>query len=187
MDTDDALLARLAVDLDHAFETLVRENEDRIFTIALRFLGDRDDAEDAAQETFVRAYRALQSYTAQRIASIRLRPWLATIVLNICRNRSRGRVRTAPGAPAESESSTPHDIVVARESRERWARLLAALPSAHRAALILRHVDGLTYPEIAVALGRPEGTVKAQVHRGLALLRAAYDAEERSAREELTA
>jgi len=187
MDTDDLLLARLAADLDGSFEALVLGHQDRVFTVALRYLGDRDDAADAAQEAFVRAYRALASYSAERIAAIRLRPWLATIVLNLCRDRSRRRARTVKVTKAGTDPSTPHDVVTALESRERWSRLLAGLPATHRAALILRHVDGLTYPEIAEALGRPEGTVKAQVHRGIAQLRAAYEADERIAREELTA
>ena len=65
--------------------------------------------------------------------------------------------------------------------------LLLTLPPAYRSAVVLRHVDGLTYPELATALDRPEGTVKAQVHRGLAQLRAAYEADARLHPEELTA
>jgi RNA polymerase sigma-70 factor (ECF subfamily) len=61
------------------------------------------------------------------------------------------------------------------------------LPPAYRGAVILRHVDGLSYPELAIALGRPEGTVKAQVHRGLALLRTAFSTAQRREREEMTA
>jgi RNA polymerase sigma-70 factor (ECF subfamily) len=61
------------------------------------------------------------------------------------------------------------------------------LPPAYRSAVVLRHVDGLSYPELAAALDRPEGTVKAQVHRGVALLRTAYEAAERRERERMTA
>ena len=68
-----------------------------------------------------------------------------------------------------------------------WAGLLMTLPAAYRSAVVLRHVDGLSYPELAAALDRPEGTVKAQVHRGVALLRTAYEAAERREREEMTA
>ena len=66
-------------------------------------------------------------------------------------------------------------------------RLLLTLPPAYRSAVVLRHVDGLSYPELAAALDRPEGTVKAQVHRGLALLRTAFEAAQRREREEMTA
>ena len=70
--------------------------------------------------------------------------------------------------------------------RDAWASLLATLPPAQRIAIVLRHVDGLSYAEMAEALGRPEGTLKAQVHRGLATLRDAL-ADERHDREEMTA
>jgi RNA polymerase sigma-70 factor (ECF subfamily) len=64
-----------------------------------------------------------------------------------------------------------------REERSLWAGLLAGLPDRYRLAVALRHVDGLSYAELAEALGRPAGTVRSDVHRGVALLRAAYDAE----------
>ena len=93
--SDEALAARLAADLDGSFEALVTAHAGRLFSIALRFIGDRSDAEEAAQDALVRAYRALAGYDEGRIREIRLRPWLATIVLNVCRNRARvKRVRT---------------------------------------------------------------------------------------------
>src|SRR5207237_2485522 len=66
-----------------------------------------------------------------------------------------------------------------REASERWAVLVATLPPRYRAAVLLRHLDGLSYQEMAEVLAQPEGTLKAQVHRGVALLRAAYEADER--------
>ena len=65
-----------------------------------------------------------------------------------------------------------------RESVQRWVRLLTAVPERYRAAVALRHVDGLSYPELATALDRPLNTVKSDVHRGVALLRAAYERDE---------
>lgn len=185
--TDETLAARLAADLDATFESLVAAHEDRLFSIALRVLGDRSDAEEAAQDAFVRAYRALDGYDAARIRDLRLRPWLATIVVNVCRNRTRvRRVRTVelafdPGAEPAADPLTTSG------AREAWAGLLAGLPPAQRTAVVLRHVDGLSYAEMAEALGRPEGTLKAQVHRGLAALREAFLANERRSREEMTA
>ena len=78
-------------------------------------------------------------------------------------------------------------MVDRREARRRWATIVTQLPPAYRVLVILRHVVGLSYPELAIALDRPEGTVKAQVHRGLALLRTAFEASERLEREEMTA
>ena len=98
MDTDNQLVSALARDLDSAFETVVLAHQDRLYSIALRMLGDRRDAEEAAQDALVRAYRALGSYPPERILELRLRPWLATIVLNLCRSRI-GRRATA-GRPS---------------------------------------------------------------------------------------
>jgi RNA polymerase sigma factor (sigma-70 family) len=72
---------------------------------------------------------------------------------------------------------TPHGSLERREAAETWAARLLALPERYRAPLVLRHVDGLSYDEIAEALDRPAGTVKAQVHRGIAMLRIGLDME----------
>ena len=88
-DFDAALTARLAADLDGSFEALVGAHVDRLYSIALRILGDRRDAEEAAQDALVRAFRALAGYEDERIRQLRLRPWLTTIVVNVCRNRTR--------------------------------------------------------------------------------------------------
>jgi len=184
---EPTLLAALAADLDRAFETLVRARQDRLYSIALRMLGDPSDAEDAAQDAFVRAYRALADWEAQRIRELRLDAWLATIVVNIVRTRARRR--SAAGRresltfldeldhPRSVPADTPEGRLTRREASEAWARRVLALPERYRAPVVLRHVDGLAYDEIAGVLGRPQGTVKAQVHRGLALLRAMLEAE----------
>jgi RNA polymerase sigma-70 factor (ECF subfamily) len=201
MDTDDALAHRLAHDLDGTFEALVLAHQDRLYTIAHRFLGNGHDAEEVTQDALVRAYRAIAGYDGDRIRVLQLRPWLATIVLNLCRNRL-ARSHGVQGAlsldrespdgatlpePAADPATSPAAVVDRREARRRWAALVVQLPPAYRAPVVLRHVDGLSYPELAIALDRPEGTVKAQVHRGLALLRTAFEASERLEREEMTA
>ena len=198
MDTDDTLTVGLAADLDGSFEALVLAHQDRLYSIALRVLGNPADAEEAAQDAFVRAYRALAGYEADRIRELRLRAWLATIVLNVCRSRrargaaARGTLSLDAALPVDAEPRSPAALGPAavadrRAGTESWAELLLTLPTAHRVAVVLRHVDGLSYPEVAQVLGKPEGTVKAQVHRGLAQLRAAYEAAQRLHPEELTA
>ena len=199
MDTDSPLIDGLARDLDGTFEAVVLAHQDRLYSIALRMLGDPRDAEEAAQDAFVRAYRALAGYDPARIRELRLRPWLATIVLNLCRSRLGRRPRPVA---VPCRSTCPCRATPSRERRMRTAprppprcaprpmpgpRLLLTLPPAYRSAVVLRHVDGLSYPELAAALDRPEGTVKAQVHRGLALLRTAFEAAQRREREEMTA
>ena len=182
MDTDVALANRLARDVEAGFPSLVADHQDRLYTIALRMLGDRRDAEEVAQDALVRAFRAMRGYPRERIVDLRLRPWLASIAVNLARNRRRriddrqppasleplldagfdppGDGRRAPGATAER-----------RETGRELASALLRLSPAVRAAIVLRHVDGLSVAETAEALGRPEGTVKAQVHRGLRELR----------------
>ena len=199
MEDDASLTIALADDLDGTFERLVRAHQDRLYSIALRMLGDTGDAEEAAQDAFVRAYRALGRYEAKRIRELQLRPWLATIVLNLCRSRLARRPvlvrrqvsRDAPLPgdlePRAEEARGPAAATARRASAEAWAGLLLNLPPAYRSAVVLRHVDGLSYPELAIALDRPEGTVKAQVHRGLAMLRTAYESADRREREEMTA
>jgi RNA polymerase sigma-70 factor (ECF subfamily) len=191
MDTehpDDTRLTReLATNLDGSFEALVRAHQDRLFTIAHRTGGDRHDAEELVQDCFVRAYRALATYPPARIRELRLRGWLTTILLNAGRNRAR--VRRVPTTELAFEPGTEPavDPLTRRDERETWARLLAGLSPAQRTAVVLRHVDGLSYAEIAEVTGRPEGTVKAHVHRGLTALRTALLAAERHEREEIPA
>ncbi len=190
---DNELTDRLAHDLDGAFELLVRAHVDRCHSIALRVTGNPHDAEEVAQDAMIRAYRALESYDTERIRDLRLRPWLATIVLNLCRNRARRRVVPATPLdplleaglePAADQGESPAGHVDRLVQRERLAEHLAALPERYRVPVVLRHVDDLSYAELAEVLGRSEGTLKSQVHRGLALLRAAMtgtDLEELSA------
>jgi RNA polymerase sigma-70 factor (ECF subfamily) len=210
---DTKLAAGLARDLDGSFEALVVAHQDRLYTLAVRFLGNPSDAEEATQDAFVRAYRALASYDAERIRDLQLKGWLATIVLNVCRNRVRRHepvvlpLEQPPRSGAASGGSTgdasvdtpadhleateprsiPHESVVRREGAETWARLVVALPERYRAPILLRHVDGLSYDEMSQALDRPEGTLKAQVHRGLALLRTAAERARVLEHEEMTA
>ncbi|TAL13357.1 MAG: sigma-70 family RNA polymerase sigma factor, partial [Chloroflexota bacterium] len=182
MDTDTALASRLATNLEVAFPALVDGHAARLYTIAVRYLGAPGDAEEVAQDALVRAYEAMTGYDPTRIRALRLRPWLATITLNLARNRRRRiadrlpPVRLDPLVEVGREPIVPGHLAPAavaerRERRDELAAALLTLPGPMREAIVLRHVDGLSVAETATALGRPEGTVKAQVHRGLALLR----------------
>jgi RNA polymerase sigma-70 factor, ECF subfamily len=197
MDTDTALASRLARDAEAAFPSLVAEHQNRLYTIALRLLGDSRDAEEVAQDALVRAFRAMQGYPRDRIAALRLRPWLASIVVNLARNRRRRLDdRTPPGSLepmlgagfdlATDHRAGPEPTVSRRETGRELATALLSLTPAVRAAIVLRHVDGLSIAETAEALGRPEGTIKAQVHRGLRELRGLLDEEHAMTRHDHT-
>lgn len=179
----DVLNQQLASDLDGAFERFVLAYQERIFRFALRLLGNREDAEEIAQDTFVRAYRALAGYERERIEQLALRSWLYTIVLNQARNRRRGK-RLAHVSIDQPENGTiPSEIVSTgdqhqpaeraeeAETGEILAQAILELPPRYRGAVILRHIEGLSYQEISDALDQPVGTAKANVHRGMRLLR----------------
>jgi RNA polymerase sigma factor (sigma-70 family) len=177
----EELCSRLAAGVDDAFPELVSTHQDLVFGVAVRALGDRAAAEDVAQEAFVRAYRALKGYPPERIHELRLRPWLARIALNTAHNNRRdsGPVHAELDAAADHAATGDGPLRLAERKEERrfWARLLDGLPERYRLAVALRHVECMSYPELAEALGRPLGSVKSDVHRGVRLLRAAYEAE----------
>jgi RNA polymerase sigma-70 factor (ECF subfamily) len=179
----DELEVALATNLDAAFERLVLAYQDRLYSFGLHLCGRPADAEEIAQDAFVRAYRALGRYPAERIRALRVRPWLLQIALNVHRNRVRRKgldlvaLDPAPdGAvddPPAAVSEQPEEMAERAEERALLRGLLLRLPERQRVAVVLRHVEGLGYEEIAVLLGQPVGTVKANVHRGVRALRAA--------------
>jgi RNA polymerase sigma-70 factor (ECF subfamily) len=170
---------RLARDLDGAFAGFLAHHQDFVYGLALRSARHEADAEDLAQEAFIRAYRALKGYPDGRIETLGPRGWLATIVRNLARDRARRR--RPMNAPidavverAADPGAGPEWQVADREAALAWRTRLDALPRRYREAVELRHVMGLGYPELATALGRPLGTVKSDVHRGVRLLREAW-------------
>jgi RNA polymerase sigma-70 factor (ECF subfamily) len=176
--SDDALAIALAEDLPGSYERVVLLYQDRLYRFALRMCGNRDDAREITQEAFVRAYRALERYTPERRRALALRAWLYRITLNLTRNHVRRR--PPAGLPLESLNGdeprgldTPATALLGRERRRVLARLVAELPERYRAPVVLRHVEALTYDDAAAVLRQPVGTTKANVHRGLALLRRA--------------
>lgn len=179
---DEDLSAALAANLHGAFERLVLAYQHRLYAFALCLTKHPEDAEEIAQDAFVRAYRALADYPTERVRALALRPWLFQITVNIFRNRIRGQsVHLVPldfddeeshmPEPAADEREQPEWLAEHAERSHELAVLIAALPLRYRAAVILRHVEGLGYREMSSVLGQPVGTVKANVHRGIAMLR----------------
>jgi len=186
--TDEALAAALAVELNTGFEALARVYAGRLCAFTRRMAPSREDAEELAEDALVRAYRALAGYDAERRRSLRLRPWLFAIAVNVCRNFARRRglamrsldVPTRDGEVALPEPEAdgrerPDEQVDAAETRRELVAAIAGLPEHLRMAVVLRHVEGMSYAEAAEALCAPVGTVKAQVHRGTRLLRVALE------------
>jgi len=181
IDLDETQLAlRLADDLDESFPDLVRTMQNGVFSAAIRFTRNRHDAEDVTQETFVRAYRALSDYDSERIRAIRIRPWVWTIALNLCRNLARTKTRKPESSLDVDPGATddPAAAAVASAQDIEWRRRLEKLTEAQRTAVVLRHVVGMPYEEIAETTGRKVGTVKADVHRGIERLRRLLVSEE---------
>jgi RNA polymerase sigma factor (sigma-70 family) len=177
-EVEERLRLGLVVELDAGFADVVRVHERVIYSVARRLTARAEDAEDLAADAFLRAYRALCGYGAERIRHLRLRPWLLTILRNTARNAARDAARR-PGPPpvfegADEVAAGPsvEDQVEAGHAQRAWGVLLARLPEAQRAAVVLRHVEDLPTGEVAEILGCPEGTAKSHISRGLAKLRA---------------
>jgi RNA polymerase sigma-70 factor (ECF subfamily) len=174
---DAAVLDGLADDLDVGYGAFVRAHAGAVYSTALRLSGSRSEADDLAQETFVRAYRALRRFDAERVQSLESRAWLLTITVNLWRNhlrRAARRPRNARTAIPEvaDQRLGPEAMAEGGEESRFLAGLLTELPEHHRVPVVLRHVAGLSYAEIASVLGCPVGTAKANVARGLDRLRA---------------
>jgi RNA polymerase sigma-70 factor (ECF subfamily) len=167
---------------DHdAYAALMREHEQAAFRVAYVIVGSAADAEDVAQEAFVKAYRALGGF---RMGSP-FRPWLLRIVGNEARNhrRAAGR-RTFHQRRAEilepvRTGVEPADAVLAGESRSELLAALGALREGERQAIVARYFIGLTDAEAGAALGVPRATVKMRAWRGLEKLRRALGEEPR--------
>jgi RNA polymerase sigma-70 factor (ECF subfamily) len=160
------LLERLRAGEARAFEELVMAYQHRVFGVALRMLGSRAEAEEIAQEVFLRAHRAVADFRGEA----RLGTWLYAIASRLCLNRLVSpdrRVARGDAALAEIPASTPDAAAVA-ERAELDAALRAAiaeLPDERRLVLVLRDVEGLSYEEIAEALALDPGTVRSRLHR----------------------
>ncbi len=170
---ETGLAPLLACDLDAHFEVLVVHFQDRLYRFALRLSSNTEDAEEITQDAFIKAYRALKTYPADRIKAMALRPWLYQIVLNVWKNRVRRKKlpRVEMDGEIVSPAEGPDRQAEATARGEEIMRALETLPGRLRAAVVLRHVEGLSYAEIASVLDQPVGTVKSNVHRGLGALR----------------
>jgi RNA polymerase sigma-70 factor (ECF subfamily) len=143
-----------------AFEPLVARYQKVLFSVALRLLGDREDAKDAAQTAFVKAYEKLHTYDP----SHRFFSWIYRIVLNESLNVRQRRPSHVPLDERLASSESPFDQAFTREMGERIQAGLALLTKEQREVIVLRHFAELNYEDIAAAVGVPEKTVKSRLY-----------------------
>ncbi len=157
-----------------SWEEIVREHSARVYRLAYRLTGNRADAEDLTQETFVRVFRSLSSYTPGTFEG-----WLHRITTNLFLDGARRRQRIRmDGLGEDHERWASPDRLTGPEHAFEHAHLdhdvqraLDALPPEYRAAVVLCDIEGLSYEEIAVTLGVKLGTVRSRIHRARARLR----------------
>jgi RNA polymerase sigma-70 factor (ECF subfamily) len=160
-------VSRLRAGDRRAFEELVRTQQHRVYGLALRMLGNAAEAQDVAQEAFLRAHRGLAEFRGEA----RLSTWLYAIVSRLCLNRLAGGERKRARLGDETLSQVPDtrpgpDQALERgELEEALHRAIGELPEERRVVVVLRDVEGLAYEEIAQALALPVGTVRSRLHR----------------------
>lgn len=163
-----------------AFEEIVTLFQHRLYHVCYRMLGSREEAEDIAQEAFVRAYINIQTYDQKRKFST----WIFRIATNLCIDRLRKKkpdyyldatVRGTEGLTMYSQIRAPEDLpeeeVEKLETQERVQHEINKLSERYRTVIILRYLEELPLQEISDILGLPLGTVKTRVHRGRAALK----------------
>jgi RNA polymerase sigma-70 factor (ECF subfamily) len=165
---DDAeFLRRLRIGEALAFEELVRAYQHRVFGVAVRMLGNAAEAEEVAQEAFLRAHRALHEFRGDA----KLSTWLYAITSRLCLTRlgsgERSMIRQGEDSVMRlAHDADPPDAVLEQTELEgALHRAIAELPDDRRIVVVLRDLEGLSYEEIAEALDLPTGTVRSRLHR----------------------
>jgi RNA polymerase sigma-70 factor, ECF subfamily len=175
--SDRELMGRLAAGDRDALGPLMERHHLRVYRIALSYLRDRDEAQDAVQETFVKAYQG----AARWDGSSEVAPWLARIAVNHAIDRyRRGRRRLKAETPLDDEdhgqriaeeAPSPERRAMDREAGERISAAMRGLPDRQRAVVALRLYEDMNLEEIARALDMSLGTVKSSLHRALRRMR----------------
>lgn len=151
-----------------AFGELVRAHQASVFNVCLRLMGERAEAEDAAQEAFIRAFGRLNTFQPERPFG----PWMRRVAANLCLNRLEARREAMPLDEERDEAAepTPEAARVQAEQTQAVRAALATLPPHYRAVVELRHFQELSYDEIAAELNLPLSDVKSHLFRARKLL-----------------
>jgi RNA polymerase sigma-70 factor, ECF subfamily len=170
---DDNELVLRVIGGDHeAFGRIVERHQARIFYLGLQFLKSMEDAQDYAQEVFLRAYRKIDSFRGQ----VPFSAWLYRLAFNLAVNGyhvSRRRLAEAScdDLPIPSREPSPEARVLEEETAAEVRRVLARLPGAYNIVIRMHFFDNMSYPEISAATGLPVNTIKSHVFRAKRILR----------------
>ncbi|MCW2542472.1 MAG: rpoE [Frankiales bacterium] len=165
-DGDKALLASHVGGDPEAFNELVRRHRQRMWAVAVRTLGDPEEAADAVQDACLSAYRSAASFRGDA----RVSTWLHRIVVNACLDRARRRAVRPTVALPDQPVADPRDVLAEREVALSVQEALLALPDDQRLAIVLVDLEGFSIEDAAAVLGVPGGTVKSRCFRGRARL-----------------
>lgn len=168
MKLDDGALVERAKSGDRAaFSQLVSRHQDAVYRVCYRVLGGREDAEDAAQEAFVRAYRKLDGFEGRSS----FKTWMVRLSMNVSLNERSKRKEPLTEAPMPAPAPDPERELLASEAAARVHEALQKIQPNYRAAIILRDLEGLPYKEVGESLDIAEGTARVWAHRGRAKLK----------------
>ena len=178
--TDRELVARAGAGDQEAFEQLVRDNQNRVYSLAVRLVGDREEAADLAQEAFLRAWQGLSSFQGDSSFAT----WIYRLTTNVCIDylrRKKRRQEVEPAVSLDDEDSgwaepadagqDPQRKLEEAERSRALSRGLERLPEHQRQVLVMRELSGLSYQEIGAATGLDLGTVKSRIARARLALR----------------
>lgn len=173
-EVDQALVRRVQAGEKRAFDLLVSKYQHRLTSVISRYIHDWSEAQDVAQETFIRAYRAIGNFRGDS----QFYTWLYKIAVNTAKNWLVSQGRRPPTEDVDvadavqydagsrlRDTDTPERELMRQEVEQTVARTVEALPDELRMAITLREVDGLSYEEIAEAMGCPIGTVRSRIFR----------------------
>jgi RNA polymerase sigma-70 factor (ECF subfamily) len=177
LDEPAQLAARMRDGDAGAFTAWVRTQHDLVYRLCRRLVADRGDAEDAVQDTFVRAWRnapQLRDPDAHRA-------WVCRIARRVCADRARRPLPRDPVAPdaVAADQRAPDEALAAEQLRAQVTAAIDRLKPKHRIVLVLREIDGFDYDAIADALDLPLGTVESRLHRARAELARALERHRR--------
>lgn len=161
---------------EEGFNRLVLKHKDRIYSLCLRMLADRDEADDAAQETFVRVFHGLKGFRMES----RFSTWLYRVAVNVCKSRMDSKAWRESRAKADLEEAdllgegggapSPAQELEAKGRKARIEEAIARLPEDQRVLVVLRDVEGRSYEEIAESMDLNPGTLKSRLNRARAQL-----------------